>query len=48
LVAFHNLVLTGKQEYDPIADGYEDLATAQRIAKKIAEREGTQVGGDIA
>jgi predicted dehydrogenase len=48
LVAFHNLVLTGKQEYDPIADGYEDLAIAQMIAKKIAEREGTKVGGDIA
>ncbi len=48
LVAFHNLVLTGKQECDPIADGYEDLAIAQMIAKKIAEREGTQRGGDIA
>jgi predicted dehydrogenase len=48
LVAFHNLVLTGKQEYDPIADGYEDLAIAQMIAKKIAEREGTKAGGDIA
>jgi predicted dehydrogenase len=48
LVAFHNLVLTGKQEYDPIADGYEDLAIAQMIAKKSAEREGTQRGGDIA
>jgi predicted dehydrogenase len=48
LVAFHNLVLTGKQEYDPIADGYEDLAIAQMIAKKIAEREGTKAGGDIS
>lgn len=48
LVAFHNLVLTGKQEYDPIADGYEDLAIAQMIAKKIAQLEGTSVGGDIA
>lgn len=47
LVAFHSLVLTGKQEYDPISDGYEDLEIAQMIAKKIAEREGTHLGGDI-
>jgi myo-inositol 2-dehydrogenase / D-chiro-inositol 1-dehydrogenase len=48
LVAFHSLVLTGKQEYDPISDGYEDLEIAQMIAKKIAEREGIHLGGDIA
>jgi predicted dehydrogenase len=48
LVAFHHLVMTGKQDADPIADGLEDLEIAQMIAKKIAEREGTPVKGDIA
>lgn len=48
LVAFHQLVMTGKQDADPIADGLEDLEIAQMIAKKIAEREGTPVKGDIA
>ena len=48
LVAFHNLVMTGKQDSDPIADGLEDLEIAQKIAKKIAEREGTPLAGDLA
>ena len=48
LVAFHHLVMTGNQDADPIADGLEDLEIAQMIAKKIAEREGTPVKGDIA
>jgi hypothetical protein len=40
--------MTGKQDADPIADGLEDLEIAQMIAKKIAEREGTPVKGDIS
>jgi myo-inositol 2-dehydrogenase/D-chiro-inositol 1-dehydrogenase len=48
LIAFHNLIQTGKQEANPISDGLEDLEIAQKIAKKIAELEGTPVTGDIA
>lgn len=48
LAAFHNLVMTGKQDADPIADGLEDLGIAQMIAKKIAERENIPVKGDLA
>ena len=47
-MAFHNLVMTGKQDSDPIADGLEDLEIAKKIAKKIAEREGTPLAGDLA
>jgi predicted dehydrogenase len=47
LVAFHNLVNTGSQSADPIADGLEDLLIAQMIAKKIAEREGITIRGDL-
>lgn len=47
LVAFHNLLQTGRQSYDPIADGFEDLLIAQMIAKKIAEREATPISGDL-
>lgn len=48
LVSFHDLVNGGKPAADPIADGLEDLLIAQMIAKKIAEREGTVITGDLA
>ena len=47
LEAFHQLVKTGKQYSDPIADGLEDLILAQKIAKKIAESENTALGGEL-
>lgn len=47
LEAFYDLVKTGKQSADPIADGYEDLMIAQKIAKKIAESEKTALGGEL-
>jgi hypothetical protein len=47
LVAFHQLATTGQQQADPIADGYEDLAIAQMIAKRICELEGIDAGGDL-
>lgn len=47
LEAFHQLVKTGKQYSDPIADGLEDLILAQKIAKKIAESENTASGGEL-
>lgn len=47
LVAFHNLATTGHQIANPIAAGFEDLTISQKIAKKICEREGTPVGGDL-
>lgn len=47
LEAFYQLVKTGKQGADPIADGLEDLALAQKIAKKIAENEKIALGGEL-
>jgi len=47
LAAFHALTLTGKQQGDPIADGYEDLAISQSIARKICQLEGIETGGDL-
>ena len=47
LEAFYQLVKTGKQDADPIADGLEDLALAQKIAKKIAENEEIALGGEL-
>ena len=47
LEAFYQLVKTGKQDADPIADGLEDLALAQKIAKKIAENEDIALGGEL-
>lgn len=47
LVAFHALATTGKQEYDPISAGYEDLNVSQMVARKICELEGIHVGGDL-
>jgi hypothetical protein len=40
-------VKTGEQSADPIADGLEDLALAQKIAKKIAENEDIALGGEL-
>ena len=47
LEAFYELVKTGKEIADPIADGMEDLVLAQKIAKKIAEFEKTPLGGEL-
>lgn len=47
LVAFHALVTTGKQEYDPISAGYEDLNITQMVARKICELENIALGGDL-
>ena len=47
LEAFYELVKTGKEITDPIADGMEDLILAQKIAKKIAENENTTLGGEL-
>ena len=47
LEAFYQLVKTGKQDADPIADGLEDLALAQKIAKKFAENEDIALGGEL-
>lgn len=47
LEAFYQLVKTGKQDADPIADGLEDLILAQKIAKKIAENEKIALGGEL-
>ena len=47
LVAFHALVTTGKQEYDPISAGYEDLNITQMVARKICELENIAIGGDL-
>ena len=47
LEAFYDLVKTGNEIADPIADGMEDLVLAQKIAKKIAEIEKTDLGGEL-
>lgn len=47
LEAFFQLVKTGKQIADPIADGFEDLILAQKIVKKIAENESISLGGEL-
>ncbi|MEY4497998.1 MAG: hypothetical protein RJA40_103 [Actinomycetota bacterium] len=47
LEEFYQLVKTGKQDADPIADGLEDLVLAQKIAKKIAENENIALGGEL-
>ncbi len=47
LEAFHQLVISGRELSDPIAEGLEDLVLAQKIAKKIAEREGVVAGGEL-
>jgi len=47
LVAFHELTVSGKQQTDPILAGREDLIISQQVAVKIAQREGTQLGGDL-
>lgn len=48
LEAFHSLTQTGKQQTDPITAGREDLVISQKIARKIAERESTKLGGELA
>ena len=47
LVAFYKLVKTGQQQTDPIKAGNEDLEISLKIAKKICEREGIPVGGNL-
>lgn len=47
LVAFHLLATTGKQEYDPISAGLEDLNISQMVARKICQVEGIPMGGDL-
>jgi myo-inositol 2-dehydrogenase/D-chiro-inositol 1-dehydrogenase len=48
LNAFHNLVLTGEQIGDPIADANEDLRISQQIARKMAELHNIPIGGNLA
>lgn len=47
LAAFHNLVETGKQQQDPITAGYEDLKITLMMAKKLCEKEGIPLGGNL-
>ncbi len=47
LVAFHELVLTGKQQGDPIKDGSEDLRIGQQIAAKMAQLHDIPLGGNL-
>lgn len=47
LVAFHRLVKTGVQQTDPIVAGNEDLEISLKIARKICEREGIALGGNL-
>ncbi len=47
LVAFHALATTGKQPYEPISAGFEDLNISQKIALQICKNEGIKPGGNL-
>ena len=48
LLAFHRMVTDGTAPAAGVAHGRADIVTCQRIAARLAEREGLQLGGEAA
>jgi myo-inositol 2-dehydrogenase / D-chiro-inositol 1-dehydrogenase len=48
LDAFHRLVTDGRPVAAGIAEGRADIATCQRVVRRLAERRGVELGGEAA
>lgn len=48
MLAFHRMVTNGAPPPNGILEGIKDIRTCQRIAAKLAEREGLELGGEAA
>jgi myo-inositol 2-dehydrogenase/D-chiro-inositol 1-dehydrogenase len=48
LIAFHRLVTGGQPVAAGIAEGRADIATCQRIVRRLAERRGVELSGEAA
>ncbi len=48
LLAFHDLVLTGRAPHDGIDSGLADVVTAQKVVAALAAAEGIEIGGEAA